>query len=90
MFVNKAQTGDTADDRGSRIQDNNDRSGMCSRSYTEENRPNITTVVHQGPEALLCLSNNMRNLKFISPPTVAFFAAINHNLNICTSAINGP
>ena len=34
--------------------------------------------------------NNMRNLKFISPPTVAFFVAVNHNLNICTSAINGP
>ena len=36
--------------------------------------------------------NNMRNLKIKSPPTVAFFAAINHNLNICicTLAIKGP
>ena len=34
--------------------------------------------------------NNTRNLKFISPPTVAFFVAVNHNLNIFTSAINGP
>ena len=32
----------------------------------------------------------MRNLKFKSPPTVAFYAAVNHNLNICTPAINGP
>ena len=34
--------------------------------------------------------NNTRNQKFISPPTVPFFAAVNHDLNICTSAINGP
>ena len=34
--------------------------------------------------------NNIRNLKFKSPTTVAFFAAVNHNLNICTLAINGP
>ena len=33
--------------------------------------------------------NNMQNLKFISPPTVAFFSAVNHNLNICASAISG-
>ena len=26
--------------------------------------------------------NNMRNLKFISPPTVEFFAAVNHKLNV--------
>ena len=36
-------------------------------------------------------SNNMQNLTFISPPTVAFFTAINHNLNICSmSTINRP
>ena len=34
--------------------------------------------------------NNMRNLKFKSPPTVAFFPAVNQNLNICMLAINGP
>ena len=34
--------------------------------------------------------DNMRNLKFKSPPTEAFSPAINHNLNICMSAINGP
>ena len=34
--------------------------------------------------------NNTRNLKFKSPPTVPFFAAVNHNLKICTSAINEP
>ena len=33
--------------------------------------------------------NNMWNLKFTSTPTVVFFAAVNHNLNICTSTING-
>ena len=34
--------------------------------------------------------NNMRNLKFKSSPTVAFFAAINYNSNICTLATKGP
>ena len=34
--------------------------------------------------------NNTRNLTFKSIPTVAFFAAVNHNLNICPLAINGP
>ena len=34
--------------------------------------------------------NNTRILKFTSPPTVAFFTAVNHYLNICTTAINGP
>ena len=33
--------------------------------------------------------NNMQNLKFKSPPTVAFFPAVNHNLNIGALAING-
>ena len=33
--------------------------------------------------------NNMQNLKFKSPPTVAFFNAVNHNLKIWTSTING-
>ena len=32
--------------------------------------------------------NNTQNLKFISPPTVVFFAAVNHDLN--TSAISRP
>ena len=32
-----------------------------------------------------------QNLKFKSLPTVAFFAAVNHNLNtVCLHAINGP
>ena len=34
--------------------------------------------------------NNMRNLKFRSESTVASFAAVNHNLNICTLVINEP
>ena len=39
---------------------------------------------------LSVLFNSMQNLKFKSPLTVTFFSAINHNLNIHTSAINWP
>ena len=35
-----------------------------------------------GPQIRIALSSNMRILKFISQPTIAFFAAVNH--------LNGP
>ena len=48
----------------------------------------LDTVMKHSP-LITALFNNMWNLKFISLPTVAFFAAVNHHLNICTLAING-
>ena len=49
-------------------------------------RPQIALFISY----LTTLFNNMQNLKFKSPLTVALFAAVNYDLNICKSAINGP
>ena len=51
---------------------------------------NIFLWIFSGTSIFIAPFNNTRNLKFKSPPTVAFFAAVNHNLNICSSPINGP
>ena len=58
---------------------------VSSITYT-----NFYRTCHLPRVALTAPFNNTWNLKFKSPTTIAFFAAVNHNLKKCTSAINRP
>ena len=61
---------------------------LCSNCHAKKTKQ-VELQMREVWSGLTVPFNNKRNLKFISPPTVAFFTAINRNLNICTLAING-